>query len=260
MKLREIVTAVAALGAVVGVTNAQEKAQDWKAMLEKRTYTDKVDATLPYRLLKPDNYDPKVKYPLVLFLHGAGERGKDNDKQLVHGVAEFAKAENRRKYPCFLAAPQCPTGQGWSDFMAKKGTPSKGQSEPGKLAFELVQALLKEFSIDPKRLYITGLSMGGYGTWDIITRNPDTFAAAVPVCGGGDPANVDKIAKLPIWIFHGGKDPVVKPERSREMVAAIKNAGGEAKYTEYPDVGHDSWVKTYKDADMMAWLFEQKRK
>ena len=222
-------------------------AQDWKAMLEKKTFTDKDGKTLQYRLLKPDNYDPQTKYPLVLFLHGAGERGKDNERQLIHGVRDFAKKENRKKHPCILIAPQCPAGAGWGGGQAK-------------LVLDLIPVLEKELSIDPKRIYITGLSMGGYGTWDIITRNPDLFGAAVPVCGGGDPAQAEKIAKIPIWAFHGGKDPVVKPERSREMVEALKKAGGEPKYTEYPDVGHNSWVKAYQDADMMAWLFAQKKK
>jgi predicted peptidase len=260
MKLR--MAGVGALFLLCAFTSLREARadEDWKSMLEKKTFTDKDGKTLQYRLLKPDNYDAKEKYPLVLFLHGAGERGKDNERQLIHGVTEFAKEENRKKHPCFLLAPQCPTGSGWSDFMSKKKTPSKEQSEPGKLAVELVEAIQKEFSIDPKRLYITGLSMGGYGTWDIITRHPDMFAAAVPICGGGDSAQMEKIAKMPIWVFHGGKDPVVRPERSRELVEAIKKAGGEAKYTEYPDVGHNSWVKAYQDADMMAWLFAQKRK
>ena len=235
--------------------------EDWKAMLEKKTFTDKDGKTQQYRLMKPDNYDPQTKYPLVLFLHGAGECGKDNEKQLVHGVAEFAKEGNRKKHPCFLIAPQCPNMKlGWSDFRAKPGTSAKGQSEPGRLAVELVESIQKEYSIDPNRLYITGLSMGGFGTWDIITRHPDMFAAAVPICGGGDPTKADKIAKLPIWVFHGGADNVVNPERSREMVEAIKKAGGNAKYTEYPKVGHNSWVKAYQDADMHNWLFEQKRK
>jgi predicted peptidase len=236
-------------------------AQDWKEMLEKKTFADKDGKTLPYRLLKPDNYDPQQKYPLVLFLHGAGECGKDNEKQLVHGVAEFAKKESRKKHPCFLVAPQCPNMKlGWSDFRSKTSALSKEQSEPGRLAVELVESIQREYSIDPNRLYITGLSMGGFGTWDIITRHPDMFAAAVPICGGGDPTNAEKIAKLPIWVFHGAVDNIVKPERSREMVEAIKKAGGEAKYTEYPKVGHNSWVKAYQDADMHAWLFAQKKK
>jgi predicted peptidase len=257
VKLRGIVTALAALCFFAGLVRAQAK--EWEDMLEKRTYKDKDDKTLPYRLLKPDNYDPKEKYALVLFLHGAGECGTDNKAQLKNSVVEFTKDENRKNYPCFLAVPQCPSRNvGWSDFRSK--TPGKQPSDAARLALEIVGALQKEFSIDPKRLYITGLSMGGYGTWDIITRNPDLFGAAVPVCGGGDPAQAEKIAKIPIWAFHGGKDPVVKPERSREMVEALKKAGGEPKYTEYPDVGHNSWVKAYQDADMMAWLFAQKKK
>src|SRR5207244_7702516 len=121
-------------------------------------------------------------------------------------------------------------------------------------------ALQKEFSIDPKRLYITGLSMGGYGTWDLISRHPELFAAAAPICGGGDEDQAEKIAKLPIWIFHGAKDQAVPVERSRNMVTALKKAGGEPKYTEYPDVGHDSWVRAYKDPELFAWLFAQKKK
>ena len=128
------------------------------------------------------------------------------------------------------------------------------------LLLEAIPALVKEFSIDDKRIYITGLSMGGFGTWDAIVRKPDLFAAAVPICGGGDVKTADSIAKIPIWIFHGGKDPVVKPERSRSMVEALKKAGAEPKYTEYPNEEHASWVPAYKDADMFAWLFAQKKK
>jgi predicted peptidase len=254
-----LMMAIVGLCTFAALTRGQEKG--WEDMLEKLTYKDKDEKTLSYRLLKPDNYDPQKKYPLVLFLHGAGERGSDNKAQLKNSVNEFVKAEFRKKYPCFLIAPQCPTNNGWSHFMTKKGAPKpEGQADPGRLAVELVESIQKEYSIDPNRLYITGLSMGGYGTWDIIARHPDMFAAAVPICGGGDPSKAEKFAKMPIWVFHGGKDPVVPPARSREMVEAIKKAGGEAKYTEYPDVGHNSWVKAYQDADMMAWLFEQKKK
>jgi len=257
VKLRGFVTVMTALCIFAGLAPAQAK--DWEDMLEKRSYMDKDGKTLPYRLLKPDNYDPKEKYPLVLFLHGAGECGTDNKAQLKNSVVEFTKAENRKKFPCFLAVPQCPSMKvGWSDFRSK--TPGKQPSDAARLALEMVAALQKEFSVDANRLYITGLSMGGYGTWDIVMRHPDLFAAAVPVCGGGDPSQAEKIAKLPIWAFHGGKDTVVPPARSKEMVEAIKKAGGEAKYTEYPDVSHNSWVKAYQDADMMAWLFAQKRK
>jgi predicted peptidase len=233
-------------------------AQEKTPTLEKKVYTDPAGKKLPYRLLLPDNYDKSKKYPLVLFLHGAGERGDDNEKQLVHGVPEFAKEENRKKYPCILIAPQCPTGLKWGDWTLKEPF-SKTPTEPNRLALELVDAIQKEYSVDPKRIYVTGLSMGGFGTWDLISRHPEKFAAAVPICGGGDPKQAEKIATIPIWVFHGAKDGAVKVERSRDMVEALKKAGGSPKYTEYPKEGHASWVPAYKDAEMFKWLFEQKK-
>jgi predicted peptidase len=220
---------------------------DWKALLEKRTFKEG-GGEMPYRLMKPEGYDPKKSYPLVVFLHGAGERGKNNENQLVHGVRDFAKAEHRKKYPCFLIAPQCPAGSFWT------------KKEPERLVLELIPALRKEFSIDARRIYITGLSMGGYGTWDLLARRPELFAAAVPICGGGNPKMAERFAKVPIWAFHGDKDGAVPVASSREMIAAIEKAGGKPKYTEYKGVGHDSWTQTYRDEKMFAWLFEQKKK
>jgi predicted peptidase len=216
---------------------------------------------LPYRLLKPENYDSKKSYPLVVFLHGAGERGDDNSKQLVHGVAEFVTPENRKRYPCFLLAPQCPNGKRWVevDWGAASHTMPKEPSESMQLLLELIPSLQKEYSIDPKRLYVTGLSMGGFGAWDLVARKPEWFAAAVPICGGADEATAKPIARLPVWVFHGDKDSAVKPMRSRNMVEALKKAGGEPKFTEYAGVGHDSWTRTYKDAEMLKWLFAQKK-
>jgi predicted peptidase len=236
-------------------------ADDLSDMLEKTTYKDAAGKVLRYRLLKPDSYDPKKSYPLVVFLHGAGERGDDNAKQLIHGVAEFAKPENRKLYPCFLVAPQCPAGQKWSDvdWGADSHKMPQEPSEPARLVLELIASMQKDYTVDKKRIYITGLSMGGFGTWDLIARKPDLFAAAVPVCGGGDEATATTIAKLPIWAFHGAKDRVVKPSRSVNMIDAIKNAGGHPKYTEYPNIGHDSWVRAYQDPEMMKWLFSQKK-
>jgi predicted peptidase len=250
----------ASLSAVALSARAEPK-EGSTDLLEKKTYTDADGKKLPYRLLTPPNYDPKAKYPLVVFLHGAGERGDDNQKQLVHGVPEFLTKENREKYPCFLVAPQCPEGAKWVevDWSADSHVMPKESSEPLRLTFGLIDALQKDYSIDPKRIYITGLSMGGFGTWDAIARKPDLFAAAVPVCGGADEKTAERIAKLPIWAFHGAKDGAVKPSRSRNMIAALKKAGGDPKYTEYPDEGHASWVPAYKDADMLKWLFAQKR-
>jgi len=226
---------------------------------EARTFKNAASDTLPYRLMKPANYDAKQKYPLVVFLHGAGERGNDNQRQLTNGVLTFAKPDMRTKYPCFMIVPQCPAGQSWGtqNFGAESGAMSKDPTPPMKLAIELIAEMQKEFSIDAKRLYVTGLSMGGFGTWDIICRNPTMFAAAVPICGGGDESKAASIAKMPIWAFHGSDDKAVKVTRSQNMIKAIKDAGGTPKYTEYPGVAHNSWVKAYADPELYAWMFAQ---
>jgi predicted peptidase len=249
-----------ALAAVFGLVDADRLAAA-DLPLEKRTFTDGKGKFLRYRLLKPEDYDPKKSYPLVLFLHGAGERGTDNDKQLVHGVPEFVKPAIRKRYPCFLIAPQCPANMKWVDvdWSADSHKLPAEPTEPRRQSLELIAALQKEFAIDAKRIYVTGLSMGGYGAWDALVRRPDLFAAAAPVCGGGDEATADKIAKIPVWAFHGGKDGVVKPARSRNMIEALKKAGAMPKYTEYEKVGHDSWGPAYRDPELYRWLFTQRR-
>jgi predicted peptidase len=232
-------------------------------LYEARVFTPAKDRQLKYRLMLPKDYSftGTETYPLVLFLHGAGERGDDNSKQLVHGTKEFAKDENRAKYPCFVVVPQCPDGKKWVEV--DWTLDSHKQPEEESVSLELTRGLLanlqKVFRIDPKRIYVTGLSMGGFGTWDMITRTPDEFAAAVPICAGADETLAGRVAKLPIWAFHGDKDGVVKVERSRRMIAAIEKAGGTPKYTEYPGVGHDSWTQTYANPEVLAWMFAQKR-
>lgn len=212
---------------------------------------------LKYRLFKPEAVEGKI--PLVLFLHGAGERGDDNAAQTKHGVKAFVARQAMN--PHVLVAPQCPKGKKWNDvdWHAPTHKTPEAPSEPMALVMELLDVLPKELPIDPKRIYVTGLSMGGYGTWDLLTRRPELFAAAAPICGGGDETSAAKIAKIPQWIFHGDKDGVVKPERSRNMVEALKKAGGEPRYTEYPGVGHDSWTPAYKDPALFEWLFSQKK-
>ncbi|QDU95628.1 carboxylesterase family protein [Lignipirellula cremea] len=236
-------------------------AADNRDLYEAREFKDGENGVLLYRLLKPQDYDPAKKYPLVLFLHGAGERGNDNRKQLMHGLNDFASPENREKYPAFVVAPQCPNGKQWVN--APWSAPAHDMPEKPaadlQRCFDLLAALQKEFSIDADRLYITGLSMGGYGTWDAIQRHPEMFAAAAPVCGGGDTAYAKVLVNTPLWVFHGGNDTVVKTARSRAMVEAIEKAGGKPKYTEYPGVGHNSWSATYVNPEFYAWLFEQKR-
>ena len=228
---------------------------------EAREFKDAEGHVLKYRLLKPAKYDPKEKYPLVIFFHGAGERGDDNSAQTKWGIGELDKAETRAKYATFAIAPQCPKDKKWSDanWQAATHTMKEKPTEPMAQTVELVSALQKEFSIDEKRLYVTGLSMGGFGTWDLACRYPEKFAAAAPVCGGADVTKAPLIAKLPIWVFHGADDPTVKVSCSRDMVAALKNAGGDPKYTEFPGVGHASWVPAYADPKFWEWLFAQKK-
>jgi predicted peptidase len=218
---------------------------------EGHTFCRVVEQKLPYRLLKPLNYDPQKKYPIVLFLHGAGESGTNNRSQLCYVVRTFYAQENREKYPCFVVAPQ--TANGWGD---RGGNGNEGIQS---MLLQLMQNLEKEFSIDPQRRYVIGLSMGGFGTWGLIARYPDMFAAAVPICGGGNPDTAAAIAKIPIWAFHGALDDVVSVQFTQRMIEAVKQAGGEPRYTEYPDCKHDSWELAVKDPDLLSWLFAQKR-
>ncbi len=226
---------------------------------------EKNGAKLPYRLMKPEGWagDGTTKFPLVIFLHGIGERGTDNAKQLRNGVEVFAQEETRKKHPCFFVAPQCPPDQLWvnlSPYGTRNNLKQADQpTQPTAMVLDLIDNLCREFSIDQRRIYLTGLSQGGYGTWDLICRQPNLFAAAIPVCGGGDPSQARKLVSLPIWAFHGGADSVVPPERSRDMIDAITKAGGRPKYTEYPNVGHDSWTATYRNPEVLDWLFSQRR-
>ena len=236
-------------------------ADDHRDRFEARSFDDR-GFTLPYRLLKPKDHDPQVKYPLVLFLHGAGECGNDNFKQLVHGMNDFASDEIMTKHPAFVIAPQCPEGRKWVevDWRLEAHALPESPSVSLEATLRLIDALQKEFAIDPSRIYFTGLSMGGYGAWDALARKPELFAAAAIICGGGDPAVAARFKNVPIWAFHGDQDDVVKPQRSREMIEALKAAGGIPKYTEYKGVGHDSWTRTYSNPELYAWLFAQRKK
>jgi predicted peptidase len=218
---------------------------------------------LPCRLLKPAGYeiDGKERYPLVLFLHGAGERGDDNEAQLLHCTSRFLEDDLRQGHPCFVLAPQCPEGQKWVDvrWSASSHRMPAMPSLPLQLALEALGSVEQRFRIDADRIYLIGLSMGGYGTWDLIGRFPDRFAAAVPICGGGDEAAASRMAEVPIWAFHGECDRVVSPERSRNMVAALREAGGQPQYTEYHLIGHNSWDSAMVEPGLFEWLFAQRR-
>lgn len=230
-------------------------------LFESREYVGENGESLNYRLLKPADFDPNKKYPLVIFLHGAGERGSDNAAQLKHCMAQFCTPEHRQKYPCYVLAPQCPKDQKWADIDWSSETSVFPQeiSRSLGLTFEVVDSMLADSAISKSRVYITGLSMGGYGTWDALARRPELFAAAIPVCGGGDVETVSAFKDIPVWCFHGADDKAVQVEKSRTMVAALKAAGGEPRYTEYPGVGHDSWTQTFANEETFQWLFAQKR-
>ena len=216
---------------------------------------------LKYRLLKPIGYEFGKKYPLLVFLHGAGERGNDNLITLKHGAREFAREELRKKYPAYVLIPQCPTNAKWSNTDWSKETSELPEtaSDSMQTLKELIDEMVENAGVDSNRILLTGLSMGGYGTWDAIARYPGFFAAAAPICGGGDPTKVDRFAGLPIWCFHGDKDPIVKVNRTREMVEAVKKTGAQIRYTEYPGVEHDSWTETYANPEFYSWIFAQKK-
>jgi len=216
---------------------------DCTAMMRPEAYEN-----LPYRIYVPENYDAAKRYPLVLYLHGMGECGTDNRLQTsVNSVMEtLLEPENLAAYPCIVLAPQCPEGQWWAGDLLPALMGLLGQTGSA-------------YSIDLARVYITGLSMGGFGTWAMLAEYPSYFAAAVPVCGGGDPDDAHLFKDVPVWAFHGARDTTVYPEGSRCMVRALEEAGGSARYTEYPDAAHNSWDRAYREPELFPWMFAQIR-
>jgi predicted peptidase len=202
---------------------------------------DAKDVIIKYWLFLPADYKKDGSTPLMLFLHGAGERG--NNLELVKKWGPPKLVAKDPKFQFLVVSPQCPKGERWD--------------------VEQMVALVKHVAathrVDRQRMYCTGLSMGGYGTWAITAKYPKLFAAAVPICGGGDPANATALAKLPIWAFHGDKDTSVPLERSQVMVDAIREAGGDAKLEIYPGVGHNSWSQTYANPELYRWLLSHQK-
>jgi predicted peptidase len=212
------------------------------------------DDSMLYRLLTPDSIQPGKRYPLVIFFHGSEERGNDNISSLKHIAQLFLDEHNRKDFPTYLLVPQCPkelnwTYPGWYDE----------PRQPMRSVIKLIEMLMNEPTIDTTRIYLTGLSMGGYATWYLLTRFPGRFAAAVPICGGGDWHRVSTFSRVPIWAFHGRKDDVVPVEQSRNMINALQEAGGEPRYTEYKRVKHNSWEDAYQEEELLKWIFGHRR-
>ncbi len=220
---------------------------DASADQKAHTFTHTIDNTehsLGYLLYLPKGFEAEKdrKWPVLLFLHGSGERGSDVNLVKKHGPPKIVA--NGKDLPFIIISPQCPRDQRWN---------------PDLLA-ALIDDVVKNHRGDADRICCTGLSMGGFGTWDLCTKHPDKFAAAVPICGGGNPASAGKMKTIPTWVFHGDKDTAVKLEASQKMVDALKAAGGEVEFTIYPGVGHDSWTQTYDNPKLYEWLLKQKRK
>jgi predicted peptidase len=235
---------------------------------EKHQYISNEGDTLPYRMLLPELYDKTKKYPLILFLHGAGERGNDNEKQLTHGAKLFLQENIRKNFPAIIIFPQCRLNSYWASVTVDRTKSpldlgfdySREPTAPMVSAMELVKKISNEESVDLSRLYIIGLSMGGMGTFEAVYRNPKIFAAAVPICGGADTLRYDKrVKKVPFWIFHGDKDAVVDVQHSRTMNALLKSLKAEVRYTEYPGVNHNSWDYALAEPEFLSWLFSHKR-
>ena len=235
-------------GIIIGLTGCAAMQTNEPAELLPRTFETTLcrEVNLDYLLYLPAAYhDREQTWPLVLFLHGAGERGSDPEKLKLHGPPK--RIVEGKPFPFILVAPQCPQDSWWT-------------THTDDLA-ALVDHLIQTHRVDTARVYVTGLSMGGYGTWSLITQYPDKFAAAVPICGGGDDVLARfRLGSMPVWAFHGAKDPIVPLHKSEEMVNALRQAGNSrVKLTVYPDAGHDAWTETYKNPEVYDWLLNHRR-
>ncbi len=254
---------------------------DQQGFFQRAIYRDKTGNKLPYQLMLPwqkaTNLPAVAKakagppitnkpitnhqFPLVIFLHGSGERGTQNHEQMRNGVHAFCEKWVREQHPHYLLVPQCPPDQRWGG--SSKDWQTLYQPEPtipGRMVLELIENMLQEHpDIDPNRVFITGLSMGGFGTFDLMMRRPELFAAGLPLSGGGDPRYAEKIKNIPLWVFHGGLDDVAFPRCSRQIVQALEKVGGKVKYTEYSTMYHDIWNVTYYNPAVLEWLFEQRK-
>lgn len=200
---------------------------------------------LRYLLFLPKDYEkqPRKKWPLILFLHGAGERGDDLALVKIHGIAKIV--EEQPDFPFIAVSPQCPENTLWWEH-----TPTLKA---------LLDQVMAEYAVDDRRIYVTGLSMGGYGTWSLAMAHPDLFAAIAPICGGGFSEFVEILRDVPVWAFHGDEDPAVPLAAGQRMVEALQAVGGDVRFTVYPGVGHDSWTETYENPELYEWFLQHSR-
>lgn len=232
---RLVAVAVLVLGLFVQV-NAGEPVHQKPCDLDRT-----IKVTMKYLLYLPKDYEQKPSWPLMLFLHGAGERGDNLNAVKQHGPPKLIEAG--KEFPFIVVSPQCPKDRRW---------------EPLELKV-LLDEIFEKCKVDQDRIYVTGLSMGGFGAWSLAAYQPKRFAALVPICGGGEPNATKLFPKVPVWVFHGAKDGTVPLERSEKMVEALKKNGGNVKFTVYPEAGHDSWTEAYNDPQLYEWLLQQKR-
>ena len=238
-------------------------AQDLSVFKEESLISRKGE--LPYRIMMPKRYNPDIKYPLLIFLHGSGERGSDNQAQLKHGASLFASDSIREKYPAIVVFPQCEEDGYWVklkydlldegvDILFPRAIVAWKEQA---MLEDLLKELKKSLPVDEDRIYIGGLSMGAMGTFELVRRNPREFAAAFAICGGANPAIAGKLKRLPWWIFHGDADQVVPIRYSRQLVESMRRQDIDVKFTTYPGVGHDSWTPTFANPELLEWLFAQ---
>jgi poly(3-hydroxybutyrate) depolymerase len=253
------VSVVLSILVATALPSAAQEFRPASVTLQEGTFAGR---TFGYRVMVPDDLREDEKLPVVLFLHGAGERGDDNEAQLRHFPDRMVRTEYRERFRSIVVAPQCANGSMWIPVRwdQDRTEPAELDSPWLDVALAALRKTLSEVSHDPDRIYLTGLSMGGFGSWHLSSREPKLFAAAAPICGGGYPATAVSLGALPILAVHGGADRVVPPSRSREMIVAARRAGTSAHYVELPGVGHDSWNQAYAlEGAVLDWLFEQRR-
>jgi predicted peptidase len=237
------------------------------SLYQREMYTAQGDS-LPYRILYPEDFNASEKYPLVLFLHGRGESGRDNEKQLTHGARLFLKDTLRANYPAIVVFPQCPPDSYWANVDIQTDAAGKRTfhfvqgGEPTKAMralLGLTEAITAKPFVDKDQIYVGGLSMGGMGTYELLRRKPRLFAAAFAICGGDHVANVKKYRKVPLWIFHGAQDDVVPLAFSEAIVQALRKKGAKVNFTVYPQADHNSWDAAFAEPALLPWLFIQSK-